>query len=380
MTSLNTSLPATMRGVAFSGPWNVTVQDFPTPQIISPGDAIVRITTSAICGSDLFSYRGFSADQDPFIIGHEAIGYIEQIGSGVSSLAVGDYVVIPDNVNHGQLQMEPEMPIAYGGGAYSPGIGGLQAEYARVPAAEANLIPVPLSRNSTNATLEHSYLMAGDIWATGWTALDWSGFQPGDTVAVFGAGPVGILAAYSAVLRGASRVYSVDHVAARLELAESIGAIPINFVESNPVEQILAYEPTGVMRSVDCVGMEALNANLEFEPAIVTQQMVEVTHFEGGIGQIGVQTFQEGTYAAEHHSVLSPNISFPLSNFWTKSLSFRGGVVPPQRVAPHLVELIANGMADTSFIVSAIIGIEEAPEYYARFNRTEETKVLISFY
>ncbi|GKZ26846.1 hypothetical protein AbraIFM66951_003561 [Aspergillus brasiliensis] len=368
-----------MRALMLSGMYNITVQDVPTPQLISPTDAIVKLTTSAICGSDLFAYRGFAPEQPAYVPGHEGIGYVAQVGSAVTSLSVGDYVVIPDNLHHGQLQMRESMPTSYGSGLASPGISGLQAEYARVPAADANLFPLPIALNETSPTLERSFLTVGDIFSTGWTAVTWSGFQPGDSVAVFGAGPVGLMAAYSAVLRGASRVYSVDHVPSRLNLARSIGAIPINFAESDPVAQILAHEPQGVHRAVDCVGMEGLNAQLQFEPSIVTRQMVNVTGFEGGIGQIGVYNYVPGAPVLQEHPDISPNVDFPISDFWIKALKYQAGIVQPYRIAPDLINLIASERANTDFITSAVISIEDGPEYYERFNRTEEIKVFISF-
>ncbi|KAH7129038.1 hypothetical protein EDB81DRAFT_764187 [Dactylonectria macrodidyma] len=379
MVAANLTLPATMRALLLTGVYNITVQDVPVPQLLSPTDAIVRLTTSAICGSDLFAYRGFAPQQPPYVPGHEGIGYVAQVGSAVTALSVGDYVVIPDNLHHGQLQMRQSLPTSYGSGLASPNMSGLQAEYARVPAADANLIPLPIPLNETNPTLEQSFITVGDILATGWTALTWSGFQPGDSVAVFGAGPVGLMAAYSAILRGASRVYSVDHVDHRLEVARSIGAIPINFVKSDPVTQVLEHEPLGVHRAVDCVGMEALNAQLQFEPPIVTQQMINVTNFEGGIGQVGVYNYVPGAPVLQEHPNISPTMDFPISDFWIKALKYQAGIVQPYRIAPDLVNLIASGRVNTTFITSAVINIEDGPEYYERFNRTEELKVFISF-
>lgn len=253
------------------------------------------------------------------------------------------------------------------------------AEYAIVKAADANLFRLPIHRNETNETLEQSYLMTGDIFSTGWAAITWSGFEPGDSVAVFGAGPVGLMATYSALLRGASRVYTVDHVQERLDVAKSIGAIPINFAESDPVTQIQKLEPAGVRRAVDCVGLEALNSSLAFEPSIIVRQMVNVTGFEGGLGQVGVHAYTPGTQAALDHPQLSADINFPATSFWTKSLRLQAGIVQPYRIAPQLINLISSGVANTSFITTAVINIEDAPEYYERFNRTEEVKVLISF-
>ena len=168
-----------------------------------------------------------------------------------------------------------------------------KAEYLRVPFADNGLIPIPsleYTNPTTNETvsLANDYIMVSDIFATGWTSLDFAGFQPGDTVAVFGAGPVGLMAAYSAILRGASTVYSVDYVPDRLHLAEFIGAIPINFRDADPVDQILALEPNGVTRSVDAVGYEQVNRNLTVQSDVIIHNMLAVTSAGGGLGTVGV--------------------------------------------------------------------------------------------
>ncbi|KAL6412967.1 putative alcohol dehydrogenase protein [Ilyonectria robusta] len=353
---------ATMRAAALIGAYNVSIIDIPVPVLQNATDAIVRITASAICGSDLHYYHeGLGSPENPVPIGHEAIGYVEAIGDAVQGLQVGDYVVIPDNVDDGHFNFGPELPLSYGG----PQLGGLQAEYARVPFADDSLIPVPVNA-STDASTIFDYLFVSDIFATGWTVLDFAGFQPGDTVAVFGAGPVGLLAAYSALLRGASKVYSIDRVQARLDLAESIGAIPINFNQTDPVEQILALEPNGVTRSVDCVGYEAVNAQGEIELGIVLRNMISITSDYGGVGVVGV-------YLGEETTTMS------MTQFWRKALTMGSGIVLPLQHATELVQLIASGRAAPSFIVSATIGIEEVPEYYRRFDQQLETKVVIEF-
>lgn len=319
--------------------------DTPIPTIQRPTDAIVRITASAICGSDLHYYHlGNASPDNPVPIGHEAIGWIESVGDAVQSLQVGDYVVIPDNVDDGHFTYGPELPMSYG----SSQLGGCQAEYVRVPSADMSLIPVPVNATTSPSTAM-DYLFLSDIFATGWTVLDFAGFEPGDTVAVFGAGPVGLLAAYSAMLRGASKVYSIDHVPERLDLAASIGAIPINFNHSDPVEQILAVEPNGVTRSVDCVGYEAVNAQGEVELGIVLHNMMNVTSDYGGIGVVGV-------YLGDGQ------MSMSMSQFWRKALTMGSGIVLPLQHATELMQLISSGKASPSFIVSSTIGIEEVPD------------------
>lgn len=238
------------------------------------------------------------------------------------------------------------------------------AEYARVPFADNSLIPVPVNSSTTESTLI-DYLFVSDIFSTAWSGVTFSGFQQGDSVAVFGAGPVGLLAAYSAILRGASRVYSIDQVQSRLDLAASIGAIPINFADSDPVELILAQEPGGVRRSVEAVGFEAENATGQVDASITLRQALNVTAPRGGIGIVGL--FSQGLN------------NFDIGQAFEKAIAVDGGIVLPLQMASELVPLVRSGRAKPSFIVSSVIDIEEAPEYYARFSRREETKVVIRF-
>lgn len=256
---------------------------------------------------------------------------------------------------------------------------GIIAEYARIPFADHSLIPVPLTAETTNRTIEQDYLTISDIFATAWLGLDWSGFEAGDTVAVFGAGPVGLLVAHSAFLRGSPKVYVVDHVQQRLDLAESIGAVPINFDDSDPVAQILEYEPDGVLRIVDAVGNEAVNSNGEVDSELIIQQAIELAHIGGGIGQVGFWRAAEDSPGAPLGSTMPSNMTFPLSDFFGKRLRMQGGPVDIKLVASELVNLISSGRANPGFISTAEIGLEEVPEYYRRFDNREEVKVYIHF-
>ncbi|KAI1774825.1 GroES-like protein [Hypoxylon cercidicola] len=356
-------MAAIMRGVAMIGQaFSVSVINQPMPTLLNATDAIVRINASAICGSDLhFYHQPLGSPEQPFLLGHEAIGYVTEVGEGVQSVSVGDYVVVPDNADDGHWGYEPERPWSFGAGQ---GLGGMQAEYVRVPFADLTLIPVPVNASTPKETL-YDYLFVSDIFSTGWSGLDFAGFMPGDSVAIFGAGPVGLLAAYSAILRGASRVYSVDHVQSRLDLAESIGAIPINFNTSDPVDQILAMEPGGVTRAVDCVGFEAVDAQGHTNSSIVMRHLADVTSFKGGIGIIGV--YSAGV------------ADFDIGKTYRNGITVNGGIVLPLRKAAELVPLITAGKASPSFIVTRSISLDEAPEYYARFDNHEEIKVVIDF-
>ncbi|KAK5685780.1 hypothetical protein LTR17_026935 [Elasticomyces elasticus] len=190
-------------------PFSVIVTNVPRPTIMEPTDVIVQMILSAICGTDLHIYHGLEGGNPPWVMGHEGLGTVWDVGSAVETLKVGVYIVIPDSV----------------------------AEYARVPYAQDTLIPINVTTNTTSLALEQNLLLLSDIFATGWQSLDFAGFRPGDSVAVFGAGLVGLLAALAARIRGASRVFSIDRVGDRLNRAASIGAIPIDFSHDDPVAQ-----------------------------------------------------------------------------------------------------------------------------------------------
>ncbi|KAJ4258743.1 hypothetical protein NW762_007830 [Fusarium torreyae] len=378
------SLNGSMQAVLWEGvPFQMNVATVPVPTLREPTDALVRISASALCGTDLHTYRGLFGSPDvPWIMGHEGMGYVQEVGDAVNVVSVGDLVVVPSQADVGYLPvLGPASAEGFGlGTTYGDG-GGCQSEYVRVPFADDSLIPVPGRSNRTNSTVDDiDYLFLSDIFPTGWAALDCSNFEPGDTVAVFGAGPVGLLAAYSAVLRGANKVYVIDYVQDRLDLAASIGAIPINFRETNPVEKIMVSEPNGVDRSLDCVGAEAMNNRLERQQNIILNQMVEVTRPRGGIGIVGEHsTVGNDTAGVPLGSTLEPIYEFPFSQLYMKSLSIRGGSVDPKLYATQLVELIVSGKARPSFIISALINMEEVPRYYERFDKREEVKVVIRF-
>ncbi|KAL4981327.1 hypothetical protein BDW68DRAFT_183610 [Aspergillus falconensis] len=321
-----------MRAVAqFGQAFNVSVVYRPLPTIPNSTDAIVRLNASAICGSDLHSYRTSSGSQEhPFLYGHEGIGHVE-VGDSVQFLSVVDYGVIPDNIDNGHFTLEPDIyvPSLGPGGVEGTALPGLQAEYARIPFADNSLIPVPIADTTKTST------------------LTWSGFEAGDSVAVFGAGPVGLLAAYSALLRGASRVYIIDRVQDRVDLA------------------ILAFEPNGVRRGVEAVGYEAMNASGVVDSGITVRQLINVTAQRGGMGVVGV--FSSGQADIDYGAA------------YAKKVSVNGGIVLPLQVASDIMSLISSGQARLSFIVSSVIGIEEASAYFGRFNRTEESKVVITF-
>ncbi len=236
-----------MKAVVYKGKEKVAVEEVPNPKLEAPDDAVVRITTAAICGSDLHMYEERSSAEPGIVFGHENLGIVEEVGPAVRSIQKGDRVVLPFNVACGFcfncqrgytnacLTANPQGTTAgYGYAGMGPYRGG-QAEYLRVPFADFNCLKLP---GNEEDELEDDFVLLADIFPTAWHAAELAHVQAGDTVAVFGAGPVGLLSAYSSLLRGASEVYVVDRAPERLRKAESVGAVPIDFTKGDPSEQI----------------------------------------------------------------------------------------------------------------------------------------------
>lgn len=241
-------------------------------------------------------YQGRTAAEAGLIFGHENMGIVEEVGSGVTLLNKGDRVVMPFNVADGRCRNCEEGKTAFctgvnpgfAGGAYGyvamgPYKGG-QAQYLRVPFADFNALKLPPGTEH-----EADFALLADIFPTGWHGLTLARFSPGDSVAVFGAGPVGLMAAYSGILRGASKVFVVDRVPERLDAAKKIGCIPVDFTKSDPVEQIIDLNGGMVDRAVDAVGYQAVDSSGSKEkPNIVLEQLIRVTRPTGGLGIPGL--------------------------------------------------------------------------------------------
>ncbi|RGP78272.1 hypothetical protein FLONG3_3587 [Fusarium longipes] len=350
----------------------MSVNIVPRPKIIDPEDAVVRITTSAICGTDLHIYHGLFGTNEKFGVGHEAVGIVEEVGPAVDFFKPGDRVLVTGFSEDGHLlpkstllPQEQEAFVGLGFGSVFKGEEGLQAEYVRMPWADSSLAKIP------HGIEDKEWLPLTDIFPTGWTAVTYSGFQAGDTVAVFGAGGVGLMCAYSAILRGASLVYVIDHVPARLALAASIGAQPINFTRGGKAsDQILALRPGGVTRAIDCVGQFCLNENLKPQPDYILREAVKIASYGGGIGIAGV-------HMAGGPEGYKPEINFAVPELWLKGLRVGSGLVDIKGNIRALADLVKNGRARPGFVFSNEYSLEEAPLAYRRFEQHQETKVLL---
>lgn len=375
-----------MKAVNYAGPSSVKVSEVEKPKLEHPDDIIVKVTTAAICGSDLHMYEGRTAAEPGITFGHENMGIVEELGEGVTLLKKGDRVVMPFNVADGRCRNCEEGKTAFctgvnpgfAGGAYGyvamgPFRGG-QAQYLRVPYADFNALKLPAGKE-----FEADFILLADIFPTGWHGVEISGFKSGESVAVFGAGPVGLMAAYSAVLRGASRVYVVDRVPERLEAAKKIDCIPIDFTKSDAVEQIIAANGgEEVDRSIDAVGYQAVGASGSSEqPNIVLENMIRVTRACGGLGIPGL--YVPSDPGAPDAASKNGMISLSFGKLFEKGLTIGTGQCNVKAYNRYLRDLIIAGKAKPSFVVSHEIDIKDAEMAYDKFARRIDgyTKVLI---
>lgn len=225
---------------------------------------------------------------------------------------------------------------------------------------------------------ELDYVLLSDIFATGWWSVTQSGFEAGDVVAIYGAGPMGLLAAYSALLRGASKVYSIDRVTSRLDKAKHIGAIPIDLREGLPSSQIAKLEPAGVKRICDCVGLECVDVKGEPDESFILNDAITLVAAGGGIAITGVYFAAEPSKGEPLQSLARGQIKFDIVTWYLKNVSIRGGVVS-LGVDPQLLALVQSGRAKPSFVFDKIVSIDEAPEAYRLFSERKIQKAAIRF-
>jgi glutathione-independent formaldehyde dehydrogenase len=261
---------------------------------------------------------------------------------------------------------------AYGYAHMGPYDGG-QAELLRVPYADFNLLELP-----PGDELENDFTMLSDIFPTGWHGTELAGMRAGDRVAVFGAGPVGLLAAHSAVLRGASEVYVVDKEQDRLELAQSLGATAVDFGQGDPVEQIMDLTlGVGADCGVEAVGYQAHDPAGEEHPDLLLDNLVASVRSTGGIGVVGVYVPQDPGAVTENAK--DGRVAFDYGTMFSKGQRMGTGQCPVKRYNRQLRDLVISGRAKPSFLVSHELTLDEAPEAYERFDNREDgwTKVLL---
>jgi threonine dehydrogenase-like Zn-dependent dehydrogenase len=378
-----------MKALTYHGAKDVRVENVPDPQIVEADDIILRVTATAICGSDLHLYRGkIPAMKDGDILGHEFMGIVEETGADVTRIKRGDRVVIPFVIACGHCffcaqeqfacceasmdvrssalnrkGISPPPPL-FGYSHLFGGVPGGQAEFVRVPKANVGPFVVP------GSLADEQVLFLSDILPTGYQAVENGKVGAGSTVAIFGAGPVGLMAAASARMLGAEKIFMVDHHPYRLEFArQTYGVIPINFEENDDPAQSIVQQTAhrGVDASIDAVGFEAKGSptetilatmKIEAGSGYVVRQCIAATR-RGGVVSI------PGVYAGWLHGFL-------LGDAFDKGLTFTMGQTHVHRLLPMLLDRIENGELEPNVIITHRLPLVDAARGYEIFNEKKE--------
>ncbi len=389
-----------MKAVVFHDIGDIRLDSVPDPVLKEPTDAIVRVTSSAICGTDLHFVRGtFPGVKSGTILGHEAVGIVEDVGPEVRNFRRGDRVVVPSTVGCGNCSYcrsgysaqcddaNPGGPSAgtvfFGGPEAAGGLDGLQAEYARIPFAYHNLIKLP-----ERITDDQAILMS-DIYPTAYFGAHLAEVRDGDVVAVWGCGPVGLFAVMSAFQLGAHRVIAVDGHTDRLDRAAALGAETVNFNTEDPVEAIKQMtRGTGPNRAIDAVGVESERPkqgpgakSTEGQKDEFAQQVRAIAadaRPQGGQWKPGDAPSLVSTWAVKTLAkagtlgiigVYPPSDQFfPIGAAMNKNLSINMGNCNHRTYIPKLVEKVASGAADPTTVLSHIEPMSDAIEAYKQFD------------
>lgn len=375
-----------MKALVYQGPRDVRVMDMPDAKIERPTDVLVRITATNICGSDLHMYEGRTDMESGRILGHENMGEVVEAGDAVDRIKVGDRVCLPFNIGCGFckncergltgfcLTANPGTAgAAYGFAGMGPYSGG-QAEYLRVPYADFNCLKLPPDAQEK----ETDYVMLSDIFPTGYHATELAGVRPGESVVIYGAGPVGLMAAHSAAIKGASKIMVVDTHKDRLALAKKAGAIAIDDSDGSCVDQILELtKGQGADRGCECVGYQCCDQHRHEVPNLTMNNLVKTVRATGGIGVVGVFIAEDP--GAKDKLAKQGQLAFDFGQFWMKGQHIATGQANVKAYNRQLRDLIAAGKANPSFIVSHELPLEQAPEAYKNFDARKDgwTKVIL---
>jgi len=388
-----------MKALTWHGKHDVRCETVDDPAIVNPRDAVIRVTSTAICGSDLHLYDGFIPSMKKGdVLGHEFMGEVVEVGPK-STLKTGQRVVVPftiscggcyhckkkqysacDNGNPADNQDLSEagygepMGAAFGYSHMTGGYSGGQAEYVRVPYSDVGPLVIP-----DDSIEDDKVLFLSDILPTGWMAAENATIEPGDTVAVWGCGPVGLFAVQSAFLMGAERVIAMDHFPARLELARRFGAETINYEHTKTYEALM--EMTGGIGPDACIDAVGLEAHGAFADNILDQ--IKVSTF---LGTDRAHVIRQAILACRKGGRVSmPGVyggfvdKFPLGAFMEKGLTLRTGQTHVQKYMQPLYTAIAEGKIDTTFMISHRAGLNAGPELYEKWHDEQDayTKIVL---
>jgi glutathione-independent formaldehyde dehydrogenase len=381
-----------MRAVVYRGTREVAVEDVEDAVVEEPNDVIIRMTSSAICGTDLHMYDGRTGADPGLVLGHEPLGVVERQGADVSLVDVGDRVVIPTHLYCGVcfncargysaacLRVRPGgIGAAYGYAGMGP-YRGAQADLLRVPFADANCIPLP---GEPGDSREDDFVLLADAFVTGWHATELAMVGPGSSVAIFGAGAVGLLAAAAALLKGAREVYVVDGVDARLDKAGELGAMPVDFKAGDPVGAIRELRHSrglpigeeamdGVQCAIDAVGFQAHNRSEpdEEKPTQVIDDLARLVNPTGHVGIAGVYAERDLSPAPGGHS--NGRLEVPWATFFSKGVSVNFGRTHDRRYTTNLRDLVVAGRVRPGSIVTHHGSLDDAPALYGSFDRRSD--------
>lgn len=390
-----------MKAVVFHGVGHIVLADVDEPKLESTTDAIIKIVTSSICGTDLHMVRGsMQGMKYGTVLGHEAVGIVEKVGDGVQSVKKGDRVVVCSTISCGECEFckaeefascdranpnGPEAGTAFFGGPEATGaFNGLQAERARIPYADSVLVKLPKSISDADG------LLCSDILPTGYMGAEIADVKEGDFVAVFGCGPVGQMAIASALYMGAQKVFAIDVLADRLKIAKQQGAVPINFEKHNPVERLKELtNGYGPDCCIDAVGIDAVRPHKGPATSVfgVMETVIEKTagaplavltgnHWNKGDAPDQVLTWCVD--AVRKSGVVSiigvyPETvdTFPIGKVMAKSLTVRAANCSHRKYIPKSLKMLQNSSFKPSTILSVFDGLENAIECYKHFDKGE---------
>jgi glutathione-independent formaldehyde dehydrogenase len=359
--------------------------------IEADSDAVVRVTSSALCGSDLHMYDGRTGATAGLVLGHEPLGVVEQVGRAVETVAPGARVVLPTHLYCGTCHMCAQglsanclraRPDGFGAAYGYAGMGsyrGAQAQLLRVPWADANCIGLPGEPGDAH---EDDFVLLADAFVTGWHATTLAEVRAGDTVAVFGGGTIGLLAAYSAHLRGAREVYCIDGIDARLDKAGELGATPVDFRLGDPVEQVREHRARaglppgeeklgGVDRVIDAVGFQARDRDHP-DRERADQVISDATRMVNPAGTVGIAgVYPERDQDPEPPATQDGRLTVPWGTFFGKGVTVRFGRTHDRRYTTRLRDLITSGRARPGIVVTHHGTLDDAPELYRQFDRRD---------
>jgi glutathione-independent formaldehyde dehydrogenase len=380
-----------MKAVVYEDVRTVGVHDVTDATIEADSDAVVRVTSSALCGSDLHMYDGRTGASSGLVLGHEPLGVVEQVGPAVETVTTGMRVVLPTHLYCGTchtcarglsaacLRARTDgFGAAYGYAGMGPYRGAL-AQLLRVPWADANCIRLP---GEPGDAYEDDFVLLADAFVTGWHASTLADIRAGDTVAVFGAGTVGLLAAYSALLQGARELYCVDDVDARLDKAADLGATPVDFRQGDPVEQIREHRSRrglplgeekldGVDKVIDAVGFQAHDRDHpdRERPDQVIADAARLVNPAGTVAVAGV--YPERDLDPRPGATTDGRVTVPWGTFFGKGVTVRFGRTHDRRYTTALRDLITSGRARPGIVVTHHGTLDDAPELYRQFDRRD---------